>query len=65
MKEPRKEIIVKTSGLDALMWQSNPDEKEVAKFAGEINDRRTAMEETISVYGEGVGYGYCGGGPRR
>jgi hypothetical protein len=70
-KELRKEIIVRTSELDALMRQDNPDEKKVAKLAGDIYDLKSTMHEKVDKafeggrgYGRGPGYGYCGGGRR-
>ena len=71
-KELRKTIIVKRSELDALMRQDNPDEKKVAKLAGDIYDLQAAMDEKADSvyggrtgYGQRPGYGYCGGGRRR
>ena len=70
-QDTRKQIIVKQSELDALMRQDNPDEKKVAKLAGEIYDLQSIMTAKADKafgdnpgYGYGRGRGYCGGGRR-
>ena len=72
-KELRKEIVVKRNELDALMRQDNPDEKKVAKLAGELYDLQTMMQEKAdkafegragSGYGPGQGFGNCDRGRR-
>ena len=58
-KETRKEIFVKSSELDAMMKQDNPDEKKVAKLTGEIYDLQTLMEEKArTAFGDSPRYGY-------
>ena len=68
-KEIRKAIFVKRSELDALMQQDNPDEKKVAKLAGDLYDLQNSMEEKAektfgnsprSGCGAGPGIGNCG-----
>ena len=62
-REIRKEIVVKRSELDALMQQDNPDEKKVAKLAGDLFDLQNKMEEKAEkTFGDSPRYGY-GPGP--
>ena len=61
--ELRKQLAVKHVELEALMNQENPDEKKVAKLAGETFDLRTQLRKTAQESGIQGGFGpnFCGG----
>lgn len=60
-KAIRKEIVVKRSELNALMFRDNPDETKVAKLTSELYDLRSQLDEKAEA--AGIGTRYAGHGP--
>ena len=54
----RKELVVKTSELNALMRNDNPDEKKVAKLTAELYDLETELDAKIENAGLRGRYAY-------
>ncbi len=47
----RKKIVVKRSGLNALLRNDNPDEKNVAKLTGDLYDLKAELETKAKAAG--------------
>lgn len=63
-KALRKKMAVMQAEMAALMNRENPDEKKVAKLAGDIFDLRSELRQKAADSGLTSGYGGCrGGGP--
>ena len=60
----RKNMAIKQAEMAALMNRENPDEKKVAKLAGDIFELRSELRQKATDNGLASGYGGCrGGGP--
>lgn len=64
----RRQVVVKSAEIDALMSRENPDEKKVGLLTGEVFDLKNQLHAKAEEYGIKAGGYFCGGpygnGPR-